>query len=245
MIHTIDRGASTASQQNIRYRLGKVKDLLPIRGRWLDCGCADGGYTAALRTSGAQHTIGIDVERDRVIQAQAQHGSSTITFAHALSETLPFQSASFDGAFVNEVLEHVANEQQTLGELFRVLRPGGVLVLISPNRWFPFETHGMQLGKLRINRPVPLLPWLPYVLARHMLRARNYWSWELLAQVQASGFVVQRQAYVFPVFDTYRWLPAQSITWYRAALPLIEQTPIIRAFGVSTFILAHRPSEAE
>ena len=42
---------------------------------------------------------------------------------------------------MNEMFEHVADERWALAEILRVLKPGGILVLISPNRWFPIEGH--------------------------------------------------------------------------------------------------------
>jgi ubiquinone/menaquinone biosynthesis C-methylase UbiE len=64
---------------------------------------------------------------------------------------LPFADSSFDRTFVNEVLEHISDEGQTLNELRRVLRPGGVLIVISPNRRFPFEGHTVHVGSWTSN----------------------------------------------------------------------------------------------
>ena len=53
-------GGSTAFGTNVSYRLGKLKDMGLLKGVWLDCGCAEGGYTEALVVWGAERAIGVD-----------------------------------------------------------------------------------------------------------------------------------------------------------------------------------------
>ena len=52
--------------------------------------------------------------------------------AEASVTDLPFGDESFDGAVLGEVLEHVEDDRGALGELARVLRPGGVLAVSVP-----------------------------------------------------------------------------------------------------------------
>ncbi|PYP35609.1 MAG: hypothetical protein DMD34_08395 [Gemmatimonadetes bacterium] len=52
---------------------------------------------------------------------------------HDITKGLPFPDASFDRAFMIEVLEHTPTAFQTAGEVFRVLKPGGVWVVSVPN----------------------------------------------------------------------------------------------------------------
>jgi SAM-dependent methyltransferase len=238
---TIGRGRSTALSSNVEYRLGKIRDLGVLHGAWLDCGCADGGYTAALARFGAASVIGIDPEVGRIEEAKRRiGGDERLSFACAPAEALPFPSGSFDGVLLNEVLEHVADEATTLGEIHRVLRQGGHLALISPNRWFPFEGHGMKLGSRKVEAPIPLLPWLPTRLARRFMRARNYWPHELEELARGAGFEVVSTTSIFPVLEQYPWLPAPLIPRFRRAVPRLERTPGIRRLGVSTFVLARK-----
>jgi SAM-dependent methyltransferase len=230
----LDRGASTAVGRNVGYRVGKVRKLGLLHGDWLDCGCADGGYTVALAE-------GVDIEARRIEAATARTHPEGVSFLHSASESLPFADATFDGVFLNEVLEHVADESRTLGEIRRVLRPGGHVVVMSPNRLFPFEGHGMRVGGRNVDIPIPLLPWLPGSVSRLVLRARNYWPRELEALVRSEGFAIVHTAPVLPVFEVYPWMPARVLRWYARNMLRIERAPIVGQLGVSTLVVGRRP----
>jgi SAM-dependent methyltransferase len=227
-------GDSTAIGTNVSYRLGKLKRLGLIQGVWLDCGCANGGYTEALIAWGAEKAIGIDPEPSGIAAAIAK--KSAATEYHCFTDHFPLDDRSVDGVLLNEVLEHVADEAATLREIHRVLKPGGRLVVMSPNRWFPFEGHGMRFFGRSFGYPIPFLPWLPSRLSARVMSARNYWPNELRKIVAAAGFDVLMIDYVMPVFNRYQWLPRTVISAYRHLLPLIEKTPL-RKFGVSTLIV--------
>jgi SAM-dependent methyltransferase len=232
----LEPGTSTASPLNVSYRVDRIADMLG--GRWLDLGCADGGYTAELLRRGAMEVIGVDAEEERVAQAAARN-LSLASFHVAQSENLPFPDAYFDGVFMNEVFEHVADEKATMYEIARVLKDGGRLVLISPNRWFPFEGHGMQSPLLTVRYPVPLLPWLPKSLTRRWTHARNYWPRQLVNHVKEAGLTVESYGFIWPVFDIYPWLPKYLRNTYQTHIRRFDRMPGVRRFGVSTLVIAH------
>jgi SAM-dependent methyltransferase len=227
-------GESTAVGSNVAYRLGKIRDIL--KGEWLDCGCADGGYTEALVEYGAERAIGIDVDESRIEKAKSKRRSARTDY-YAYAGRFPLPDHCVDGVLLNEVLEHVDDEHAVLREIHRVLRRGGKLVVMSPNRWFPFEGHGMQIGNKSFGFPIPLLPWLPSRFAMKFMAARNYWPRELRNVVRHAGFEVTEVGFILPVLEVYAWLPAGLIRFYRKVMPLIERTPL-RRFGVSTLVIA-------
>lgn len=228
-------GLSTAQPLNVSYRIGRIAGLLS--GRWLDLGCADGGYATELLRRGAAEVIGVDAEEDRIAAARARE-MPRASFEVALAEELPFPDGHFDGVFMNEVFEHVGDEAATLAEVARVLRPGGLLVLISPNRWFPFEGHGMRTSLWTTGSPVPLLPWLPHRLASRWMRARNYWPGQLAASVARAGLTVESRQFIWPVLEKYPWLPAGLRARYQQHIAAFDHTPGVRRFGVSTMVIA-------
>ena len=235
-----NRGYSTATSANVDYRLRLIARHGVLNGRWLDCGSAEGGYASSLPAFGASSVVAVDIEHPRVVEGSSQRHGASITFACAASEALPLRDQSFDGVLLNEVLEHVADEQATLREIHRVLRPGGHLAVMSPNRFFPFEGHGLALRRRTVNWPVPLVPWLPQRLFRHRLRARNYWPSQLRTLVEDAGLEVRYMQTVFPMFDRFRWLPAKTIAWVRRSPETLERVPVIRRMGESTLVIAQR-----
>jgi SAM-dependent methyltransferase len=230
-------GKPTALPLNVSYRVGRIANF--IKGRWLDLGCADGGYTAELLRQGATEVIGVDSAEERIAKAtdrKLPHAS----FQVGMGEKLPFPDAYFDGVFMNEVFEHVTDEKATLHEVARVLAQGGTLVLISPNRWFPFEGHGMQSSFFSTESPVPLLPWLPKSLANRWMVARNYWPKELVDQVKEAGLIVDSREFIWPVLEFYPWLPKYFRKTYQAHITFFDTMPGLRRFGVSTLVVARR-----
>lgn len=103
----------------------------------LDAGCGTGNYAIALATAGF-HVIGIDFAAGMLAQAQQKvigDLSEYVSFQPAdLNAPLHFPKASFDHVISISVLQAVASPNFTLGELCRVLRPRGTIVLSLP-KW--------------------------------------------------------------------------------------------------------------
>jgi ubiquinone/menaquinone biosynthesis C-methylase UbiE len=237
------RGGCTAEAGVVEYRLGRVRALTPVAGRWLDCGCAEGSWAAALLDAGADAVLAADIESDRIAEAQRRWANiSNLDFVVASAEDLPVEDAALDGVLLNEVLEHVGDQDATLAELHRVLKPGGVLIVFSPNRWFPFEGHGAVFGRLRFMHPVPLMPWLPQRLTWRTMTARNYWPGQLADIVRRGGFAVEAVDFALPLFTKYRWMPGPMLRWYARAMPRLDQVRAFRRFGVSTLVVARKPA---
>ena len=96
-------------------------DALPASTRVLDAGCGEGILVEEY--AGRLAVTGVDANYS---SARVMHGSLT---------ALPFPDGTFDRALCLDVLEHLSFEDQprALGELFRVLRPGGELLVSVPN----------------------------------------------------------------------------------------------------------------
>lgn len=237
MRQTMQAGCSTAFPFNVQYRVGRIASYLR-GGKWLDYGCADGGYTSALLTAGAEAVIGVDVLADRIDIAKARHPD--IPFYVVAGGRLVFPDSSFDGVFMNEVFEHVDDELGTLTEVHRVLSPGGYLVLISPNRGFPFEGHTVKIAGWKSSHPTVLIPWLPKRLTDRWVTARNYWPGELRRKVSEGGFSVIYQGFIMPVFEENQWMPRATAVAFRRSITTIDSLPVIRRLGVSNLIIARR-----
>lgn len=109
--------------------------------RMLDVGCGDAGVIIAFAEAGAE-VSGIEpyersVERGRV---RAEEHGVRADIRAGFGEALPFPDASFDLVTLDNVLEHVQDREKTLAEIRRVLRPDGILYLVTPK---PFAAYSL------------------------------------------------------------------------------------------------------
>ena len=99
---------------------------LPARAQILDAPCGDGALASALREQGFE-VWGADVD------AAAQQWLGDRFMIADLNQPLPYPEARFDALFCIEGLEHLENRFFFLREAHRVLRPGGLLLVTTPN----------------------------------------------------------------------------------------------------------------
>jgi ubiquinone/menaquinone biosynthesis C-methylase UbiE len=143
----------------------------------LDCGCASGSITIGLaKRAHPGQVTGIDVseiEIERAKKRAAENNITNIRFEVSDLCQLNYSDNSFDVLFCHHVLEHIPEPDKALREMFRVLKPGGIIgvrdtdmggMLVTPDdelveRWFVLHEAywinvgghprlGRQLGKL-------------------------------------------------------------------------------------------------
>jgi SAM-dependent methyltransferase len=144
-------------------RLARLEEALgaPVQGRsLLNVGCGPGGFNLAAERAGAR-AWGVDPDLEAVTLAAARLGSPR--FLCAAAERLPFADGVFDVVYCYSTLEHVADAEQAVREMLRVLVPHGRLYLHAPNPWACYEGH----------YKVVWLPRAPRWLARLYLTIRR------------------------------------------------------------------------
>jgi SAM-dependent methyltransferase len=132
--------------------LEELAKELPLTGRVLDYGCADAPYRRFFAPEAEYVTADLPGNPDALLEIQPDG-------------TLPCPGDSFDVVLSTQVLEHVRDPELYLSECFRVLRPGGRILL---------STHGMM-----VYHPDPV----------------DYWRWTcagLQRAVHDAGFEVLR-----------------------------------------------------
>ncbi len=129
----------------------------------LDLACGSGHQSLAWAERGFRVT-GLDFDhallvagRERIRRAA---GPLHVRWACGDATRLPFRDRSFDVVFNNSLLEHVPDWRAVLAETARVLRPGGLFVMYTTNRWCPLqqEVNGF-----------PFYSWLPGPVRRRVL----------------------------------------------------------------------------
>ncbi len=108
--------------------------------RVLDAACGS-GYGTAMLAESASSVIGIDISREAVGYARANYAAAAaagaeIDFSEGDCLALPFTDESLDVVVAFEIVEHLKDATGFLRELRRVLRPGGLLLLSTPNRLY-------------------------------------------------------------------------------------------------------------
>ena len=147
----------------------------------LDAGCGGGATIESLRRYGS--VLGMEISEEAVAYNR-KRGREVILGS---IEQIPFAANSFDLALALDVIEHVPGDLQALQELFRVLRPGGSLLVTVPALQMLWSAHDVANGHYR-----------------------RYTLEELRDQVEAAGFEVVTATYfntfLFPLVLALRWL---------------------------------------
>ncbi len=214
-----------------------VKQWVTLEGaRVLDAGCGVGAYGRRFVQLGGR-TVGAEIELPIAKRAR----EALVAVAVAAAEVLPFADGSFDVVFSHEVLEHVHDDVAAASEMYRVLAPGGRLVLFCPNRWYPFETHGHYWrGRYHFGN-TPLINYLPDPwrnrLAPHV---RAYTGNGLRKLFERDGFRTIHHAVIFPGFDNIVSRRPGAGGLLRRTLYALERTPL-QILGISHFIVFEKP----
>ena len=97
----------------------------------LEVGCGE-GYGAARLSARAQQIVGVDY--DAITIAHAARKYPHVAFVRANLAALPVAGSSLDVLATLQVIEHVWNQPEFVRECLRVLRPGGLAIVTTPNR---------------------------------------------------------------------------------------------------------------
>jgi SAM-dependent methyltransferase len=107
------------------------RTCIPEGGRVLDAGCGRSLFTE-IRPRWPFRIVASDVDHDLMCARQAEFRDVRFLVGEACP--LPFAPASFDAVFAGELIEHLPDPVPGVAEFRRVLRPGGTLILTTPNR---------------------------------------------------------------------------------------------------------------
>lgn len=165
----------------------------------LDLGCGTGAVSHAMdefaRTSGLDFNLkALAYCRDR--------GLKNLTQGDA--QRLPYQIESFDAVTALDVFEHLKDDETAFDEVFRILRPGGVLVLSVP----AFKTL-----------------WGPHDVALHHFR--RYRRSEVSRKLEDAGFEIVKNSYsvffLFPLVALSRLVEKLKHGPAKASLPIFPK----------------------
>lgn len=192
----------------------------------LDIPCGRGFYLKMIRYVSRCRLVG--AELDWPVIQKAQHNVANlpdIALHNANIYHLPYPSNTFDAVILSEILEHIERDVDGLKEIYRVLKPGGVVAITVPNADYPFLWDP-------INRT---LEWL---FGTHISRGplagiwanhvRLYHRDELREKVQQAGFVIEEER----SFTHYSFPFIHNLV-YGIGMPLLESGLLPKKFAAA------------
>ena len=209
-----------------------------IRGSLLENGCGVGLYLEHLDPLGCE-TVGLEFEIPRALEAK-EKATNVIGGA---GEHLPFHAESFDLILSNEVIEHVEDDTKAIQEMVRVLIPGGRLILFCPNRWYPFETHGIYWkGNYHFGNKF-LVNYLPRPLRNKLApHVRAYSRRELRALFRDLPIKFVTQKVIFGGYDNINERFPRLGKFLRGFLYILEKTPL-QHLGLSHYWVVEKKDQ--
>jgi len=171
------------------------------RFRILDIGCGHGAWEAGLRVYASEY-VGVDIRA----------GSNVSIVANA--ESLPVADGSFDAVICIMTLEHVRDYRKAIAEMYRVLKPNGLMVLAThgtwtihgePNDFWRWTPHGLKemlstFTSCRVEQvggSLANLIMLCNLYLRRCQESQNFLRWTLapiIALNNAIGLLFSRSA---------------------------------------------------
>jgi len=212
--HLAEGIPASGGQYILERRVRLIRPLFPPgKGHLVDFGCGNGAQTL-LFAEDFDRCTGVDVSEAFLEDFRREISARRLQDRFAAVATgggpIPLPDGSADVVTSFTVLEHVPDEQASLAEMRRVLRPGGKLILTVPNRWWIFETHGADLPLLPWNR-VPLVSWWPKKVHDRWARARNYRRREIEKLLVLAGFRIDDSFRMTAPMDMISWEPLRHL----------------------------------
>jgi SAM-dependent methyltransferase len=156
----------------------------------LDMPCGRGFYLNMFRYVSACRIIGAELDWEVIQKAQANVGHLGIPLHNADIYALPYANNTFDAVILSEVLEHLTDDIKALREVYRVLKPGGVVAITVPHANYPFWWDPINktletLFKTHIQHGMFAGIWANHV--------RLYTPEQLHATALGAGFIVEEE----------------------------------------------------
>jgi SAM-dependent methyltransferase len=184
--------------------------------RVLDMGCGGGRHAFSLYKRGAD-VVAFDMSYDDLVEVKNMFAAihlageapkkATATTVRGTAYDLPFEDSSFDRVIAAEIMEHLPEDEKAMSELFRVLKPGGLIAVTVP-RWLP-EKVCWALSDDYHNEP-----------GGHI---RIYKGSELRTKLERQGLTYQGQHHAHGLHSPYWWLKC-------AVGVKNDQNPLVKAY---------------
>lgn len=163
----------------------------------LDIGCGNARDILPILSQGAT-IVGVDLSEGMIDQARrdlADAGHRDVRLEVGDATRLQFGAGTFDKVLCSEVIEHIPDAALAVSEMCRVLRPGGTLVISTPNRrsWYGFDRYVISDRILR-------KPW-----------NHPFDNWRTMEELTA---LLSRNGFDVTTAETVCYLPGFALTYF-------------------------------
>lgn len=133
----------------------------------LDIGCGSGLYSITFLKMGASYVGAQDIDNEAIglnAKTCSEQGYKNFEMKCGNCEQLQFEDNTFDLAFSGDVFEHITYQQKAnfIAEAFRVLKPGGILTIKTPNKSYLRMTNHLRRIKALMKFKNPLKIHIPH-----------------------------------------------------------------------------------
>ena len=204
------------------HRYAAVLDLAAGR-KILDIASGE-GYGSALLATKAAEVVGVDVDKAATAKAsQIYAARRNLTFIDADAGSLPFGPAEFDLVVSFETIEHIEHQEQMIEEIARVLKPGGILVISTPNKPV-YSGEGRKPNPFHLKEldADEFASLLKAHFAHVEIQGQRFYIGSVLAPFGETGEAHQRTEYA-----ALRRLPGNDVDVARGTVPAAEPEYLI------------------
>lgn len=137
----VEKLLSNVGDMSLKRRARRIiEEINPHPGeKIIDLGCGTGYYLYLLNNlSFSLKLTGFDYDKRALGEAKIMLSDKKINFIAGDIHKMPFKNNTFDKAVSSEVLEHLRSDTLAIKEIFRILKPGGVLAISVPSINYPF-----------------------------------------------------------------------------------------------------------
>lgn len=102
------------------------------------------GYGSYILSKNALGVIGVDIDKETVLDAQKKYLNDNLTFKIGSADNIPVDSESIDIVVSFETIEHHDKHEEMLLEIKRILKPDGILIMSSPDKKYYSDLTGQK-----------------------------------------------------------------------------------------------------
>ena len=187
--------------------------------RVLDLGCGMGGFMPGLREIG-EEVFGSDVSVESLTRCRERGFRSCVASS---GYSLPFMDGSFDLVCLFDAIEHIEDDRAVMGEVARVLRPGGLVLVTVPAYQFLYANNDRVAQHIRRYRRTRLRELFTQA---GLATERNTYSNVFLFPIILPTVIALK---IYEIFILRRQIPTHTnLSW---PLPGFVQSLLYRVFA--------------